>query len=75
MCRLLRACALWYSITSRARVESLASWGVNDAIGIAIVRQGKAGVAEQADAGDLKSPARKGVRVRAPPPAPFQTGI
>jgi hypothetical protein len=34
---------------------------------------GKAGVAEWADAGDLKSPARKGVRVRVPPPAPLRT--
>ncbi len=30
-----------------------------------------AGVAELADAGDLKSPARKGVRVRSPPSAPI----
>ncbi len=32
-----------------------------------------AGVAELADAGDLKSLARKGVGVRLPPPAPMKT--
>jgi hypothetical protein len=35
----------------------------------------QAGVAELADAWDLKSQARKGVRVRFPPPAPINTAI
>ena len=35
------------------------------------VQSSGAGVAELADAWDLKSQARKGVRVRFPPPAPI----